>query len=78
MSAEIHRQLIKAGADTFFEKETWEIAAESIDEWTQRYNPNALPGPSYAGYQWKLPFLLNGTVLRQKKGLVKMATRKRT
>ena len=64
VSAEIHGQLLNAASDTFFEKETWEIAAEAIDEWTRRHNPKALPGPAYAGYQWKGLFLPNGTVLR--------------
>lgn len=64
VSAEIHGQLLSAAMKTFFEKETWEIAAEAIDEWTRRHNPDALPGPAYAGYQWKGLFLPNGTVLR--------------
>ena len=64
VSAEIHGQLINAASNTFFEKETWEIAAEAIDEWTRRHNPAALPGPAYAGYQWKGLFLPGGTVLR--------------
>ena len=64
VSAEIHGQLLNAASDTFFEKETWEIAAEAIDEWTRRHNPKALPGPAHAGYQWKGLFLPTGTVLR--------------
>ena len=64
VSAEIHGQLLTAAMNTVFEKETWEIAAEAIDEWTRRHNPDALPGPAYAGYHWKGLFLPNGTVLR--------------
>lgn len=64
VSAHIHSQLISASIETGFAKEDWEIAAEAIDEWTRRHNPDALAGPAIAGYQWKRVFLPDGTVLR--------------
>ncbi|MEJ7805425.1 MAG: hypothetical protein WKG03_05840, partial [Telluria sp.] len=64
ISMQVHYQLLRASTDTGFEKEDWEIAAEAIDEWVRRHDPDALSTPPHSGYQWKHLFLPDGTVLR--------------
>jgi hypothetical protein len=64
ISMEIYHQLITASADTGYQKEDWEIAAEAIDEWMRRHKPDAIPMPVIKGYQWKSVFLPDGTLLR--------------
>lgn len=64
ISLEIYKQLISASFSTGFKMEDWEIAAEAIDEWVRRHNPEALGMPATAGYQWKRLFLPTGTILR--------------
>ena len=64
VSLHVRNQLISASCSTDFEKEDWEIAAEAIDEWTRRHNPNAIGLPATKGYQWKSLFLPEGTLLR--------------
>ncbi|MEJ7805829.1 MAG: hypothetical protein WKG03_07915 [Telluria sp.] len=64
ISLQVHHQLLGASINTGFEKEDWEIAAEAIDEWVRRHDPDALSTPAHSGYQWKRLFLPDGTVLR--------------
>ena len=64
ISLQVHHQLLGASINTGFEKEDWEIAAEAIDEWVRRHDPDALATPAHSGYQWKRLFLPDGTVLR--------------
>jgi hypothetical protein len=64
ISLSVYNQLQWASCTTGYKKEDWEIATEAIDEWVRRHDPNALPGPAHAGYQWKRLFLPDGTVLR--------------
>ncbi len=64
ISLEIYQQLCGASINTGFAKEDWEIAAEAIDEWVRRHDPDALATPAHSGYQWKRLFLPDGTVLR--------------
>ncbi|MES2319887.1 MAG: hypothetical protein V4631_20600 [Pseudomonadota bacterium] len=64
VSLEVWQQLLGASINTGYEKEDWEIAAEAIDEWMRRHNPDAFPMPAVSGYQWKSQFLPDGTVLR--------------
>lgn len=64
ISLAVHQQLLRASGCTAFAKEGWEIAAEAIDEWMRRHNPNAIAMPATKGYQWKSLFLPDGTLLR--------------
>jgi hypothetical protein len=64
VSPEIHAHLINAAVHTGFEKECWEIAAEAIEEWARRHNPDDVGTPATKGYQWKSLFLPDGTLLR--------------
>ncbi len=64
ISMAVHWQLVGASIRTAFEKEDWEIAAEAIDEWVRRHDPEGVPMPAHKGYQWKSLFLPDGTVLR--------------
>ena len=64
VSRDIHLKLIGASIHTGFEKEDWEIAAEAIDEWVRRHDPDVIPMPATKGYQWKSLFLPDGTLLR--------------
>ena len=64
VSLDVYQQLQWASCNTGYQKEDWEIAAEAVDEWVRRHDPDSLPGPAHAGYQWKRLFLPNGTVLR--------------
>ncbi len=64
ISLAVWHQLLAGTSGSGYEKEDWEIAAEAIDEWTRRHNPQALPMPGANGYQWKSQFLPNGTLLR--------------
>jgi hypothetical protein len=64
LSLDVYNQLQWASFSTGNQKEDWEIATEAIDEWLRRHDPNSLPGPAHAGYQWKRLFLPDGTVLR--------------
>jgi hypothetical protein len=64
ISLKVYHQLIGAAQKTGYEKEDWEIAAEAIDEWMRRHDPDALAMPLATGYQWKKLFLPNGTLLR--------------
>ena len=64
VSLQVYHQLLGASAATDFAKEDWEIAAEAIDEWVRRHNPDALAAPAASGYQWKRLFLPDGTLLR--------------
>ena len=64
VSLEVRNQLISAVCSTRFKKEEWEIAAEAIEEWTRRHNPDAIALPATKGYQWKSLFLPDGTLLR--------------
>ena len=64
ISLKVYHQLIGAAQKTGYEKEDWEIAAEAIDEWIRRHDPDALAMPAATGYQWKHQFLPSGTLLR--------------
>ncbi len=64
ISMAVHWQLVGASIRTAYEKEDWEIAAEAIDEWVRRHDPEGVPMPAHKGYQWKSLFLPDGTVLR--------------
>ena len=64
ISLAVYHQLLSASADTCFQKEDWEIAAEAIDEWVRRHNPDLISLPATRGYQWKSLFLPDGTLLR--------------
>ncbi len=64
VSMEVWKQLLRASMDSHFEKEDWEIAAEAIDEWVRRHDPDAISMPLVHGFQWKRLFLPNGTLLR--------------
>ncbi len=64
ISMAVHWQLVGASIRTGFQKEDWEIAAEAIDEWVRRNDPEGVPMPAHKGYQWKSLFLPDGTVLR--------------
>ena len=64
ISLAIYQQLLVASNRTCFEKEDWEIAAEAIDEWMRRHDPDAILMPATRGYQWKSLFLPDGTLLR--------------
>ncbi len=64
ISMAVHWQLVGASIRTAFEKEDWEIAAEAIDEWVRRHDPEGVPTLTIKGYQWKSLFLPDGTLLR--------------
>lgn len=64
ISEKVYNQLNRAAIQTGFQKECWEIAAEAIDEWVRRHNPDDIPTPAVRGYQWKSVFLPDGTLLR--------------
>ena len=64
ISLAVYQQLLGASNRTGFEKEYWEIAAEAVDEWMRRHDPDAISMPETSGYQWKSLFLPNGTLLR--------------
>jgi hypothetical protein len=64
ISLKVFHQLIGAAQKTGYQKEDWEIAAEAIDEWMRRHDPDALALTVATGYQWKNLFLPNGTLLR--------------
>jgi hypothetical protein len=64
ISLKVYHQLIGAAQKTGYQKEDWEIAAEAIDEWMRRHDPDALAMTVATGYQWKSLFLPNGTLLR--------------
>lgn len=64
ISLKVYHQLIAASNRTGYEKEDWEIAAEAIDEWVRRHNPDTIAMPAATGYQWKGLFLPDGTLLR--------------
>ena len=64
ISLEVYHQLLCASGRTAFKKEGWEIAAEAIDEWMRRHDPDAIAMPAIKGYQWKSLFLPDGTLLR--------------
>ena len=64
ISLKVYHQLIGAAQKTGYQKEDWEIAAEAIDEWMRRHDPDALAMTVATGYQWKNLFLPNGTLLR--------------
>jgi hypothetical protein len=64
ISLDVYNQLQWASCSTGYQREDWEIAAEAVDEWVRRHDPNALAGSAHAGYQWKRLFLPDGTVLR--------------
>ena len=64
ISLEVRNQLLSASCNTGFKKEEWEIAAEAIEEWTRRHNPDAIALSATNGYQWKSLFLPDGTLLR--------------
>lgn len=68
MNVPIHQssyeQLVTAAVRTGFEKEYWEIAADAIDEWMRRHDPDTISMPAAHGYQWKRLFLPDGTLLR--------------
>jgi hypothetical protein len=64
VSPEVHQHLLSAVVDSRFEKECWEIAAEAIEEWVRRHNPDDIGMPATRGYQWKNLFLPDGTLLR--------------
>ncbi len=61
---EVYQQLTSAACRAGFEKENWEIAAQAIDEWMRRHDPESLSTPATSGYQWKRLFLPTGTLLR--------------
>jgi hypothetical protein len=56
ISLKVFHQLIGAAQKTGYQKEDWEIAAEAIDEWMQRHDPDTLAMPAATGYQWKKLF----------------------
>ncbi len=64
ISMAVHWQLVGASIRTGFAKEDWEIAAEAIDEWVRRHDPDGVPMAPTRGYQWKSVFLPEGTTLR--------------
>ncbi len=64
ISMAVHWQLVGASIRTAFQKEDWEIAAEAIDEWVRRHDPDGVPTLVIKGYQWKSLFLPDGTLLR--------------
>jgi hypothetical protein len=64
ISIELWQKLICGSVDSMYEKEDWEIAAEAIEAWTRKKNPDAIPMPAAGGYQWKNLFLPTGTLLR--------------
>jgi hypothetical protein len=64
ISLKVYHQLNGAAFKTGYVMEVWEIAAEAIDEWMRRHDPEALAMPVATGYQWKNQFLPNGTLLR--------------
>ena len=64
ISMDSWQQLLGASADTDYQKEDWEIAAEAIDEWVRRHKPESIPMQAARGVQWKSQFLPDGTLLR--------------
>ena len=64
ISMDSWQQLLGASADTLYQKEDWEIAAEAIDEWVRRHTPESIPTQAARGVQWKSQFLPDGTLLR--------------
>lgn len=64
ISLEVYHQLNRASLRTGGHKELWEIAAQAIDEWVRRHDPDGVPMPTAHGYQWKNQFLPDGTLLR--------------
>ncbi len=64
ISMAVYHQLLGGPSHTDFDKEYWENAAEAIDEWARRHNPDSFAMPAIRGYQWKALFLPDGTVLR--------------
>jgi hypothetical protein len=64
ISLAAYHQLLGGVSESGYKKEYWEIAAEAIDEWSRRHNPDAIAMPATRGYQWKNLFLPDGTLLR--------------
>ncbi|WP_426212039.1 hypothetical protein [Massilia sp. TWP1-3-3] len=64
VTLETYTKLCAASADTGYQKEIWEIAAEAIRDWLARNAPESFGMPKTAGFQWKDVFLPKGTVLR--------------
>ncbi len=64
ISLEVYYQLLGGPHSPGFDKEYWENAAEAIDEWARRHDPESISMAAFKGYQWKGLFLPDGTVLR--------------
>ena len=64
VSEDVKFKLFSASVATGFKQEDWEIAAEAVDEWLRRHDPDTIPMPATSGYQWKSLFLPDGTFLR--------------
>ena len=64
IAMDTYTKLCAASADTNYEKEIWEIAAEAVRDWLARNAPESFGMPKTSGYQWKSLFLPDGTVLR--------------
>lgn len=64
VAMETYTKLYAASADTGYEREIWEIAAEAITAWLARNAPDSFGMPTTSGYQWKDVFLPDGTFLR--------------
>lgn len=65
VSKVIYHHLLNASASSGYQKEDWEIAAEAIDEWARKHNPDGFTlTAGCSGYQWKRLFLPDGTLLR--------------
>ena len=64
ISMDVWQHLLGASADSNYQKEDWEIAAEAIGEWVRRHTPESIPIQAARGVQWKSQFLPDGTLLR--------------
>lgn len=64
IAMDTYSKLCAASADTNYEVEIWEIAAEAIRDWLARNKPESFGMPKTSGFQWKEVFLPDGTVLR--------------
>jgi hypothetical protein len=59
-----YSMLREASANTGYQKEIWEIAAEAFRDWLVRNSPDSFALPKTTGFQWKDVFLPTGTMLR--------------
>lgn len=64
ISLELYQRLCHAVCTSGFTLEDWEIGDIAIREWIGLHDPDAVPLPTPAGFQWKRLYLPDGTLLR--------------